>query len=66
MRESRYNIWIDRSDSAYVFNARSGALLRIPEPEHKRLRAFLDNSITARCSPELLANLVAWTNARWR
>ena len=29
MRKSAYNIWIEKADAAYVFNARSGSLLRL-------------------------------------
>jgi hypothetical protein len=56
MGESQYNIWVNRSDAAYVFNVLSGALLRIPEHEYRTYRAFLMGDVNARCSPELLAN----------
>jgi len=58
MRESRYNIWVEKPDAAYVFNARSGSLLRIDNDHYRSLRGFLDDG-TSDCPPRILANLVA-------
>ncbi|MBR1280203.1 radical SAM/SPASM domain-containing protein [Bradyrhizobium sp. AUGA SZCCT0283] len=59
MRESRYNVWVQRPDAAYVFNSRSGALLRIPTEYHMAYRAFMAGDTDARCPPSLLGNLIA-------
>jgi uncharacterized protein len=56
MKESRYNMWVERDDAAYVFNGMSGALLRVPKPDQTALQRFLsgeDNN----CSPKLLVQL---------
>ncbi|MFI5015218.1 MAG: radical SAM protein [Hyphomicrobiales bacterium] len=58
MRESRYNIWVEKPQAAYVFNARSGALLRIDAAHYRSLRGFLSDGTTD-CPPGVLANLVA-------
>ncbi|MEV6690961.1 radical SAM protein [Micromonospora sp. NPDC051196] len=59
MRESRYNVWVRRPDAAYVFNSRSGAMLRIPAEHHKAYHAFMAGDTGAPCPPSLLANLIA-------
>jgi hypothetical protein len=41
LKESRYNIWVDRDDGAYVYNGVSGTLLRVPVPERAALARFL-------------------------
>jgi len=58
MRESRYNIWADKPDGAYVFNARSGALLHIDDDDRQALRRFLKDQ-TPGCSPKVLASMAA-------
>lgn len=58
MRESRYNIWVERADSRYVFNAISGSLLRIPSHQYTAYREFLSGD-GPDISPSLLANLIA-------
>jgi uncharacterized protein len=60
MRESRYNVWVDRPDAAYLYNGVSGALLRIPHQDLPALRGFLsgDQSAESACSPALLADLI--------
>jgi hypothetical protein len=45
MKESRYNIWVERAEGAYVFNGVSGTLLHVPGKERNargdpRLVAF--------------------------
>ncbi|MEU1889908.1 radical SAM/SPASM domain-containing protein [Streptomyces pristinaespiralis] len=59
MRESRYNVWVQRPDAAYVFNSRSGALLCIPIEHHVAYRAFMAGDTDAPCPPGLLTNLIA-------
>jgi hypothetical protein len=58
MRESKYNIWVEKPQAAYVFNARSGALLRIDAEHYRSFRGFLSEG-TSDCPPSVLANLVA-------
>jgi uncharacterized protein len=60
MKESRYNVWVDRPDAAYAYNGVSGALLRIPSAELTGLRRFLvgDQGTDTACSPALLADLI--------
>ena len=58
MRESRYNIWVEKADAAYVFNARSGSLLRIGSDDYQALRNFLSDR-TPSCPPKVLASLAA-------
>ena len=59
MRESRYNVWLERDDAAYVFNGMSGALLRISADDYGAYRDLLAGEPDATCPPDLLANLVA-------
>lgn len=56
MRESRYNVWVERGDAAYVFNGVSGALLRVQAADRQSLREFLADH-AASCPPRLLAQL---------
>ena len=60
MKESRYNVWVDHRDAAYVYNGVSGGLLRVPMEDVPQVRAFLagDQGVDATCSPQLLADMV--------
>lgn len=58
MRESRYNIWVDRGDYAYVFNGISGSLLRIRSGERDDLQQFLAGR-RALCSTAVLERMLA-------
>ena len=44
MKESRYNVWVEREDAVYVFNGVSGALLRVPRDYYADLRSYLNGS----------------------
>jgi uncharacterized protein len=57
LKESQYNIWVQRENAAYVFNGISGALLRVPIHESRVLRAFLANGEAPYCSPKLLKQM---------
>jgi uncharacterized protein len=57
MKESRYNVWVEQDDAAYVYNGLSGALLRVPQTEYVDLRRFLEEDETSPCSTGLLARL---------
>jgi uncharacterized protein len=57
MRESRYNIWVERGNAAYVFNGVSGSLLRIPKEHAEDVRKFLAHGDQTTCPPKFLAYL---------
>jgi uncharacterized protein len=57
MRESNYNIWVERGDAGYVFNGISGALLRIPKEHYYPVRDFLACKKDVPVPPKLLAYL---------
>lgn len=57
MKPSRYNIWVERGDAAYVFNGVSGALLRVPADDYATLQRFLDGEEPSGCPPKLLEQL---------
>src|SRR5437660_365908 len=57
MKQSRYNIWVERGAASYVFNGVSGALLRVPAHDRQRLERFLENDDAAGCSSALLKDL---------
>ena len=57
MKESRYNIWVERGDAAYVFNGTSGSLLRVPVHDYRALQHFLPGEASSGCSPRLLEQL---------
>jgi uncharacterized protein len=56
MKESRFNVWVERDDAAYVFNGMSGALLRVPREQHLALRRLLAED-DRNCPPQLLVQL---------
>jgi uncharacterized protein len=58
MQHSRYNVWVERANAAYVFNGISGGLLRMSRTDQHRLHAFLQGHPRAECSPRLLEQLV--------
>lgn len=57
MKESRYNIWVERDGAKYVYNGVSGGLLMVPIDEYSSLRRFLAGDDDSGCSPALLADL---------
>jgi uncharacterized protein len=57
MKESCYNIWVDRDDAAYVFNGTSGALLRVPRADLHALQQFLAGEKASGCSPKVIEHL---------
>ena len=58
MQESRYNIWVERGESAYVYNGVSGALLRLPRQAQRALAAVLQGGASDACPPRLLQQLI--------
>ena len=57
MKESRYNIWVDRDDGAYVYNGVSGSLLRVPHDLRAALERFLDGQPDAGLPRDLAADM---------
>jgi uncharacterized protein len=57
-KESRYNIWVERGETAYVYNGVSGGLLAVSKEDFRALQRVLANVEGATCSPELIENLV--------
>jgi uncharacterized protein len=57
VKESLYNVWVERWNAWYVFNGVSGALLRVSGDNYRALRRFLSREDEAACPPSLLANL---------
>ncbi len=58
MRESRYNVWAEANDQAYVFNGVSGALLRLSLADYRAIRGHLAGDPGASPRPAALARLV--------
>ncbi len=57
MKESRYNIWVEREGASYVYNGMSGALLRVNREDHRALEGFLAGDDESGCRPALVAEL---------
>jgi uncharacterized protein len=57
MKESRFNVWVDRDDASFVFNGLSGSLLRVPSDQRRGLRGFLEHGDAQGCSAELVRDL---------
>jgi uncharacterized protein len=57
MKESRYNIWVERDHKAYVYNGVTGALLSVPESDRAIVRRFLAGETGFTCSTDLLKQL---------
>lgn len=57
MKESRYNIWLDRGASAYVYNGMTGGLLGISKAEYRALQEFLADPHGACCPEEVVEQL---------
>jgi len=56
MKESRYNVRVERDDATYVFNGVSGALLRVAKTDYDAVRRYLAGG-QGSCSPEVLGHL---------
>jgi uncharacterized protein len=57
MKESRYNVWVERGGASYVYNGMSGALLRVAADDRQPLDRFLGGDDDSGCRPILLAEL---------
>jgi uncharacterized protein len=58
MKESKYNIWVQRGEDHYVYNGVSGALLRMTAEHRAAFNGFLTGDPRADCPPSVLADLV--------
>src|SRR5580704_4126336 len=58
MKESRYNIWVQRDANHYVYNGISGALLQMSYEERCSVEQFLRDEPGCDCSPQLLKQMV--------
>ncbi len=56
MKESRYNVWVERDGSAFVYNGVSGSLLAMPVDDRRALELLLSGDHTD-CSTELVREL---------
>ena len=52
MRESRYNVWVERNGSSYVYNGVSGGFLRLSHDERAAVGRVVDDPTSARLSAE--------------
>jgi uncharacterized protein len=59
MKESQYNIWVERDDTAYVFNGMTGSLLTMPASDRVNLNRFIAGDTGFTCSTDLLRQLAA-------
>ncbi|MEY2567762.1 MAG: uncharacterized protein QOE35_2291 [Actinomycetota bacterium] len=57
MKESRYNVWVERDGASYVYNGVSGGLLRLANGDRKAVDRFLAGDPTPGCKPSLLADM---------
>ena len=57
LRESRYNVWVERDGAKYVYNGISGSLLRVPARQHEALTRFLAGEDATGCPPKLLEQM---------
>src|SRR5438552_13723345 len=57
MRESRYNIWVDRDGTSFVYNGVSGGLLRMSPAERDAAHRVLNDPDARDCSPKLLERM---------
>jgi len=58
VKESNFNVWVDRpDDAAYVFNGVSGALLRVPTEQRDAIDRLLAGGDRAGCSAEVVREL---------
>ncbi len=57
MKESRFNVWVEREGGFYCFNGLSGALLRVAAEDYQPVKQFLAGDESARVRPMVLAEL---------
>lgn len=59
MKESRYNVWVQRDDASYVYNGVTGALLRLTEADFRAVQRFLAGDPDSGCPPAVLADMAS-------
>jgi len=59
MRESRYNVWVERNGAVYVFNSVSGSLYRMTNEQHSAFQRFISGAGAEPELAETLASLIA-------
>jgi uncharacterized protein len=57
VKESRYNIWVDRDGSNFVYNGVSGGLLRVSNDDRDALGRVLADVDARDCSPKVLEQM---------
>jgi uncharacterized protein len=57
MKESRYNVWVERGGARYVYNGVSGSLLRLVDADYQGVQRFLAGDPSPECRPALLADM---------
>jgi uncharacterized protein len=57
MRQSRYNVWVERDDGDYVYNGVTGSLLRAPSGGRAAVERVLADPEARDCSPDLLERM---------
>jgi uncharacterized protein len=58
VKESRYNVWVERDDALYVYNGVSGALLQVPKDEYEGIQAFITGATEPVCTARIIELLV--------
>ena len=58
MKESRYNVWVERDEKCYIYNGVSGALLQMSGAERRSVEQFVQGDTTVNCSVGLLENMI--------
>lgn len=58
MKESRYNVWVERNGESFVYNGVSGALLRMSAQNRVAMNRFLGGEPDSGCPSSLLSDLV--------
>ncbi len=57
MKESRYNIWVERDGTNYVYNGVGGGLLRVSNEDREAIGRVLTDVHERDCSPKLLEQM---------
>jgi uncharacterized protein len=57
VRESRYNVWVERDGSSYLYNGVSGGLLRMSPEERAAVSQVISKPGARDCSPRLLEKM---------
>ena len=57
MKQSRYNVWVERNGSSYVYNGVSGGLLRMSHDERAAVGRVVDDPAARDCPPSVLERM---------